>query len=124
MFQSLIEGVGGVHVVCTGSVFKSWDLLKEGELYNWCQRILLYILHQLVAECLSEYGNEFHTVGADIWKLRLPNFVRFEGSKDRHVSLNAGWFVQGLQSLERKRHRNKPGRCCEYSPEPVWRFCS
>lgn len=28
--KSLIEGDGGVHVVCTGSVFKSWDLLEEG----------------------------------------------------------------------------------------------
>ena len=41
----------------------------------------------------------------------LGNSVRpilfvFERSTDHHVSLNAGWFVQGRQSPERKRHRN------------------
>ena len=53
-----------------------------------------------------------------------PILFVFEGSTDHHASLNAGWFIQGRQTQERKRHRNRLGRCREYSPEPVWRFCS
>ena len=30
--QVLLSGEGGLHVVCIGSVFKSWDLLREGSL--------------------------------------------------------------------------------------------
>ena len=28
--QELKEGEGGLNIVCVGSVWKSWDLLKEG----------------------------------------------------------------------------------------------
>ena len=35
----------------------------------------------LVAECLGEYESEFHTVDADIRKLRSPNCVRVPGIK-------------------------------------------
>ena len=28
--QSLLEGAGGLHVVCVGSVWKSWEFIKPG----------------------------------------------------------------------------------------------
>ena len=39
-----------------------------------------------------------HRVGADIRNSVRPILFVFEGSQDRHASLNAGWFVQALQS--------------------------
>ena len=30
--QSLLEGAGGLHVVCVGSVWKSWESMKPGML--------------------------------------------------------------------------------------------
>ena len=32
--QSLLDGPGGLHVVCVGSVWKSWDLMKKGQSVN------------------------------------------------------------------------------------------
>ena len=29
--QSLLEGAGGLHVVCVGSVWKSWEFIKPGK---------------------------------------------------------------------------------------------
>lgn len=32
--QALLEGSGGLHIVCVGSVWKSWILLEEGKIYG------------------------------------------------------------------------------------------
>ena len=54
----MFEQHGGLQIVCVGSVWKSWDLLKQGMCTDWCYRAI-----------------------TTVWTIssRVGNFVNFNG---------------------------------------------
>lgn len=66
--KSLLECKGGIHVVCTGSVFKSWDLLEKGFLEGLRPRVAgdvkLSEITLLFLEKNSTFGSAYLAVNA------------------------------------------------------------
>jgi N-acetylglucosamine kinase len=71
--KSLFDDAGGIHVVCTGSVWKSWDLLQEGFVDGLRQVTTSIKIHEITLLSLNKpamYGAAY--LGAQMAGLQLP----------------------------------------------------